>query len=73
MYSRPYVFWYYARRTPGEEIPSVWTRDSDGINTFQVSEHRWMWQAKLYAAWRNFRRPTSMKLAHLEWNQRRCH
>ena len=66
MFKQPYVFWYYARRDPGTEEPSVWTQDSDGVITSHVSNHRFMWQAKLYAAYRNFKRPVRMKLAHLE-------
>ena len=50
---------YYARLTPGDQVPSVWCGDFDGPNVYKLCEHRWMVAARLHAAWRNWRRPTT--------------
>ena len=50
---------FYARLTPGDEVPSVYCGDIDGPNVYRVSLHRWMWAARIYAWWRNLRRRRS--------------
>lgn len=70
---RLYCFWYESRRDPATDKPGTWTRDSDGVYTFEVATFPTMVQARLHAAWRNFRRPGYMKRRHAELKgQRRC-
>lgn len=60
--------WHFvARRTPGDEVPSVWQADRlDGPNVGEVARYRWMWQARL-VAWARNRWTLKRRLEQARW------
>lgn len=60
--------WHFiARRTPGDEIPSVWSAGRlDDPNIAERARYRWMWQARL-VAWVRNRWTLKSRIATAEW------
>ena len=64
-----YSYLYYARRTPGDERPSVWVGDIDGPNVAKVCNHPLMLTARIHAWWRNINRtPSPGEYEHDLWD-----